>query len=58
MANRFGGAIANAMGAGAKAIGHGMYYLLRFIYRPRDRMIGLAGIAVIVAIIVLLVYLL
>ncbi|MES2987999.1 MAG: hypothetical protein V4808_08840 [Pseudomonadota bacterium] len=58
MTSRFGGAIANAMGSVAKVIGHGMYYLLRFIYRPRDRMIGLAGLAAIVAVIALLVYLL
>lgn len=58
MPSRFGGAIANAMGAGAKVLGHGIYYLLRFIYRPRDRMIGIAGIAVIAAVIALLAYLL
>lgn len=58
MASRFGGVIANAMGAGAKVIGYGMYYLLRFIYRPRDRMIGLAGLAVAIALIVALVILL
>lgn len=58
MPTRFGGAIANAMGAVAKVLGHGIYYLLRAIYRPRDRMIALAGIAVLAAIIAALVYLL
>jgi len=54
MATRFGAVLANAMGAGARVIGYGMYYLLRSIYRPRDRMIALGGLAVIVAAIVAL----
>ncbi|RYY47063.1 MAG: hypothetical protein EOP59_01825 [Sphingomonadales bacterium] len=47
---RFGGAIANIMGSVAKVLGHGIYYLLLFIYRRRERMIGLAWIAAIVAV--------
>ncbi|WP_157073575.1 hypothetical protein [Sphingomonas soli] len=56
MPNRFGGAIANAMGAIAKVLGYGIYYLLRVIYRPRDRMIALAGAAALAVIIAALVY--
>lgn len=56
MASRFGGIIANALGAVSSVLGPAIYYLLLFIYRPRERMIGLAGIAVIAAIIAVLVY--
>ena len=56
--NRFGGLIANALGAVSSVLGPAIYYLLLFIYRPRERMIGLAGIAVVAAVVALLVYLL
>jgi len=54
--NRFGGAIANAMGAVARVLGVLIYYLLRAIYRPKERAIALGGLALIIAAIVGLSY--
>ncbi|HEX8302479.1 hypothetical protein [Sphingomonas sp.] len=56
MGSRFGALVANTMSAVARVLGVAIYYLLRAIYRPRERMIALAGLAVIAALVVALVY--
>ena len=48
--NRFGGAIANAMGSVAKVLGYAIYYLLRIIYRRKEKLIAFAVLAAIVAV--------
>ncbi len=55
---RLGAFAANVLSGGARVLGVLIYYLLRAIYRPRDRAIALGGLAVLVGFIVLLVYLL
>jgi hypothetical protein len=48
MASRFGALIAAAMSAVARVLGVVIYYLLRAIYRPKDRAVALTGIGLII----------
>lgn len=52
MAGRFGAVVAHAMSGVARVLGVVIYYLLRAIYRPRERMIALGGLAAVLAAIV------
>ena len=54
MANRVGGVLANAMGAGAKVLGHGIYWLLRIIYRRKEKLIAIGVVAALAAVITVL----
>jgi len=49
MATPFGAMVANAMGAGAKVLGHAIYWLLRIIYRRKEKLIALGVVLAIVA---------
>jgi hypothetical protein len=57
MAGRMGAVIANLLSAGARALGYFLFYLLRVIYRPRERMMFFAALVPLVAAVVLLVWL-
>jgi hypothetical protein len=41
MANGLGAMLANAMGAGARVLGHGIYWLLRIIYRRKEKLVAI-----------------
>lgn len=57
MTNRVGSAVATAMSGAARVAGYLIYYLLRAIYRPRERAIALGGLAVILLALILVVVL-
>ncbi len=57
MSNRFGGLVADAAGAMARVLGYAVYYILRIIYRPRDRVIAIGvALALLVVLIAWLVF--
>lgn len=49
MATRFGAVVANAAAAVARLIGYTIYYILRIVYRRKERLIAIGVVLALIA---------